>query len=144
MAIKNYTTQIDVFQSIGEIQGALSGHGARRIVIDYDAMGMPIGIVFGIETAEGPRGFSLPANIQGVKAVFAHQKVKAAPGQAERTAWRNIRDWIMAQMAIVEAGQVQMDEVFLPYLTDGNGQTLYGLYQGGRLAIDSASSASNQ
>ena len=43
----------------------------------------------------------------------------------------------MAQMAIVEAGQVQMEEVFLPYLTDGHGRTLYQLYQGGQLALGS-------
>lgn len=45
------------------------------------------------------------------------------------------RDWIMAQMAIIEAGQVEMEEVFFPYLTDRNGKTLYQLYQGGQLAL---------
>lgn len=135
MAIKNYTTTIDVYKSLGEIQGALASHGARKIMVDYDGAGQPIGVMFGIETADGPRGFSLPANVDGVREVFARQKVKAAPGQAERTAWRNVRDWIMAQMAIVEAGQVQIEEVFLPYLTDGKGRTLYQLYQGGYLAL---------
>jgi len=38
-------------------------------------------------------------------------------------------------MAIIEAGQVQMEEVFLPYLTDSSGQTLYQLYQRGRLSL---------
>ena len=137
MAIKNYTTTIDVYKSLGEIQGALASHGARKIMVDYDGSGNPIGIMFGIETPGGPRGFCLPANVDGVRAVFARQKVKAASGQAERTAWRNVRDWVMAQMAIIEAGQVQIDEVFLPYLTDGKGQTLYQLYQGGYLALDS-------
>ena len=89
MAIKNYTTTIDVYKSLGEIQGALASHGARKIMVDYDAAGHPIGV----------------------------------------------RDWIMAQMAIIEAGQVQLDEVFLPYLTDGKGRTLYQLYQGGYLAL---------
>ena len=27
MAIKNYTSTVDVFTSLGEIQGALAGHG---------------------------------------------------------------------------------------------------------------------
>ena len=27
MAIKNYTTEIDVYRSLGEIQGALAAHG---------------------------------------------------------------------------------------------------------------------
>lgn len=137
MAIKNYTTTIDVFKSLGEIQGALISHGARKIMVDYDGAGQPVGLLLGIETPEGPRGFCLPANVEGVRAVFDRQKVKAQPGQAERTAWRNVRDWIMAQLAIVEAGQAQIDEVFLPYLTDGRGRTLYQLYQGGQLALGS-------
>ena len=137
MAIKNYTTTIDVYKSLGEIQGALASHGAQKIMVDYDASGQPIGVMFGIEMPDGPRGFSLPANVEGVRAVFARQKVKVQPGQAERTAWRNVRDWIMAQMAIIEAGQLQMDEVFLPYLTDGRGRTLYQLYQGGQLVLGS-------
>ena len=136
MAIKNYTTTIDVYRSLGKIQGALASHGARKIMIDYDGDGQPIGITFGIETPEGPRGFLLPANVPGVKAVFARQKVKAQEGQAERTAWRNVRDWIMAQMAIIEAGQVDMEEVFFPYMTDGRGRTVYQLYQGGQLALE--------
>ena len=141
MAIKNYTTTIDVYKSLGEIQGALASHGARKIMVDYDSAGQPVGLLFGIETPEGPRGFCLPANVKGVRAVFDRQKVKAQPGQAERTAWRNVRDWIMAQMAIIEAGQVQLDEVFLPYLTDGRGRTLYQLYQGGQLALGSGEEA---
>jgi len=135
MAIKNYTTTVEVYKSLGEIQGALASHGARKIMVVYDGAGQPTGIVFGIETPAGPRGFCLPANVEGVRAVFARQKVKASTGQAERTAWRNVRDWIMAQMAIIEAGQVEMEEVFLPYLTDRQGRTLYQLYQGGHLAI---------
>lgn len=139
MAIKNYTTEVDVYKSLGEIQAALASHGARKIMVDYDVVGQPIGVMFAIETPNGPRGFCLPANADGVRAVFDQQKVKAKPGQAERTAWRNIRDWIMAQMAIIEAGQVQLEEVFLPYLTDNRGKTLYQLYRGGQLALEGGS-----
>ena len=46
-----------------------------------------------------------------------------------------MHDWVQAQMALIEAGQVQIDEVFLPYLTDGTGRTLYQLYQGGQLSL---------
>ena len=45
----------------------------------------------------------------------------------------------MAQMAIIEAGQVAMEEIFLPYLTDSRGRTMYQLYQGGKLAIGDGS-----
>lgn len=128
MAIKNYTSTVDVYKSLGGIQGALASHGARKIMVDYDAAGKPIGVMFGVETPEGPRGFALPANVDGVLAVFARQKLKADREQAERTAWKNVHDWVLAQMALIEAGQVQLDEVFLPYLTDGRGRTLYQLY----------------
>lgn len=135
MAIKNYTSGVDVYTSLGAIQGALARHGARKIMIDYDAAGKPTGVIFGIDTPDGPRGFILPANVDGVMAVFARQKLKADRQQAERTAWKNVHDWVQAQMAIIEAGMVSMDEVFLPYMTDGRGNTLYQLYQGGQLAL---------
>lgn len=137
MAIKNYTTEVDAYKSLGEIQGALAKHGARQIMVEYDDAGDPSGVAFTIETSVGRSGFMLPANIDGVAAVFQRQKVRANREQAIRTGWRNIRDWVLAQMAIVEAGMVSMEEVFFPYLTDGQGNTLYGLYQSGRLSLGS-------
>ena len=77
----------------------------------------------------------LPANIDGVLTVFQRQKLKADRDQAERTGWRNLRDWVLAQMAIIEAGMASVDEVFLPYLTDGHGNTMYSLYATGTLRL---------
>ena len=48
MAIKNYTTKVDVYTSIGEIQGALARHGATKIMIDYDN-GLPVAISIGTD-----------------------------------------------------------------------------------------------
>lgn len=135
MAIKNYTTKVDIYTSLGEIQGALLKAGARRIMINYDEAGNPVGIVFGVMVEGRMLGFQLPANIDGVEAVFERQKIKADRKQAERTAWRNIRDWVLAQMAFVEAGNVQVDEVFLPYLTDKSGTTLYTAFRSGQLSL---------
>lgn len=136
MAIKNYTTSVEVYKSLGEIQEALASHGARKIMVEYDNAGQPVSVTFAIETPYGMRGFVLPANTAGVKEVFNKQKIKTQPGQAEKTAWRNVRDWVMAQMAIIEAGQTEMEQVFLPYLTDGHGRTLYQMYQCGQLALE--------
>ena len=41
MAIKNYTTEVEVYKSLGEIQGALAGHGARKVMVDYNAAASP-------------------------------------------------------------------------------------------------------
>lgn len=134
MAIKNYTTKIDCYQSIGEIQGVLAKNGARKIMIDYDNTGLPVGIAFAIQTQQQMQAFILPANIDGVMSVFKKQNLKADIEQAKRTAWRNVRDWIMAQMAFIESGNVQMDEIFLPYLSDGK-KTLYQAYKTGQLLL---------
>lgn len=136
MAIKNYTSEVNAYKSLGEIQEALAKHGARRIMTDYNSEGRPSGITFAVETPLGLRAFCLPANVEGVKAVMLRQHVKADDVQVERTAWRNIRDWVLAQMAIIEAGMVQMEEVFLPYMTDAKGNTVYQLYQGGCLMLE--------
>jgi hypothetical protein len=42
-----------------------------------------------------------------------------------RVAWRNIRDWIMAQLARYETEIVDMPQVFFPFATAAKGQTLY-------------------
>lgn len=56
MPIKNYTTKVDVYQSLGEIQGDLAKNGARKIMIDYDEKGNPVGVTFGINTPQGSLG----------------------------------------------------------------------------------------
>ena len=117
MAIKNYTTKVDVYTSIGEIQGALARHGATKIMIDYDN-GKPQAIAFGIDTPVGPRGFRLPAAVDGTLRVFAAQKIKADREQAEMTAWRNVRDWVLAQMALIELRSLFIPNEGTEYLLD--------------------------
>jgi hypothetical protein len=45
--------------------------------------------------------------------------------QAYKTAWANIRDWITAQMALLDTGMVKPEEIFLPYMQDTQGVTLF-------------------
>lgn len=137
MAIKNYSTTKHPLESIGEIQAALVKGGAKKIMIDYDKNGEPVGLAFAIGTPKGFVGFQLPANIDGVYEVFKKQKVRADIEQAKATAWRNVRDWVLAQMAFIEAGNATLQEAFLPYLTDKTGRTLYEVYSTGQLLIDS-------
>lgn len=133
MAIKNYTSETDCFKSLGEIQGALASGGASRIMVEY-ANKKPVGVKFMLDTPNGERAFALPANVDGVMAVFKKQRIPPNREQAERTAWRNIRDWVLAQMAFIEAGQASMGEAFFPYLTDGQ-KTLYQAYIDGQLRL---------
>lgn len=134
MPIKNYTTKVDIYTSIAEIQKALAKNGAAKIMVDYKDS-KPIAVSFAMNTPQGLRGFSLPAAVEGTLRVFERQKVKAEREQAEMTAWRNIRDWVLAQVALVESCDIPIDQVFLPYLTDNKGQTLYEVYANGQLLL---------
>lgn len=134
MAIKNYTSKVPSVKSLAEIQSDLALHGARKIMLDFDDKGNAAGITFAISVNNQLIGFKITADIEGVIAVFKKQNLKADREQAERTAWKNVRDWILAQMTFVECGNAKMEEIFLPYLTDGK-QTLYEAYTKGQLLL---------
>ena len=138
MAIKNYTTEVDEGKTVGEIMGLLAGKGARAVQIDYDAQQRPQGVSFVVMVLDVPIPFKLPCDFEGVfKALGARYKDRHARirwernpssmAQARRVAWRIIKDWVAAQMAIIEAGQATMAQVFLPYvkINEQNGITMY-------------------
>lgn len=102
---------------------------------DYDNDGHITALSFLIDTPNGPRGVKLPANVGAVRNVLTKQKVKCDRDQAERVAWRIVKDWVAAQMAILESEMVQMDEIFLPYMLNDNGQTLFQCYRQNQLLI---------
>jgi hypothetical protein len=136
MALLNYTTTIDVHKTLGEIQKILVTHGARKLMYDYDDNQHIQALCFTIITPDGERGIKLPANVKAAqrvlekqKAVNKKQNIKTDYDQAERVAWRIIKDWVEAQMAILETQMVQFEEVFLPYMVNGKGQTFYQAYQ---------------
>lgn len=135
MPIMNYTTKVDVFATLGEIQGQLVKHGAKKIMQDYDNDGHITALSFLIDTPNGPRGVKLPANVDAVRNVLTKQKVKCDRDQAERVAWRIVKDWVAAQMAILESEMVQLDEIFLPYMLNDKGQTLFQCYRQNQLSI---------
>ena len=136
MPLLNYTTKIDIYTTIGAIQGMLVKHGAKKILQDYDDSGRIVAISFVINTPTGIRGIRLPANTNAVMEVLTRQKVKCDYAQAERVAWRIVKDWVEAQMAILESEMVMMDQIFLPYMVNNQGETLYELYQKNQLMLE--------
>lgn len=128
MAILNYTTQIAFEKTIGEIQKCLVSHGATKVITDYHN-NLPTGVTFCLMISGNMVAFCLPANYEGV--LRAMKKDKKVPyrlcneEQALRVSWRIVKDWVEAQMAIVEAQLADVAEVFLPYAVTKNGNTLY-------------------
>jgi len=136
MPLLNYSTKVDIYATLGAIQGQLVKHGAKKIMQDYDDQGRIVSISFLIDTPAGVRGIRLPANVDAVQKVLARQKVKCDREQAERVAWRIVKDWVEAQMAILESEMVQVDEIFLPYMVNDKGQTFFAAYRENQLRLE--------
>lgn len=121
MPIKNYSTKVSAAKTVGEIQEILAKHGVCRIMLDYGEGGRVLGVSFAVA---GVGSFRLPARADAVRRVMREQGVKCDDARAEMVAWRNVKDWIDAQMALVETGQADVAEVMLPYMLR-DGVTLY-------------------
>ena len=128
MAILNYTTQIKAEKTIMEIQQSLVKHGATKIIIDYEGQN-PKAVTFCLMLNDKIVGYALPANYTGVlKSMRKSPKIPKnllTEEQALRVSWRIIKDWVEAQMALVEAELADVAEVFLPYAITKNGNTLF-------------------
>lgn len=138
MPTLNYSTKVPVSQTLREIQDALARQGATRIATDY-AEGRPKGLSFMLPTVTGVRVFHLPVDVPAVRALLVRQhakstRVDARPEQAERVAWRVMREWLLAQLAIVEAQMVSIDQVMLPFMAWNDDQTLYDAFRDRALA----------
>jgi hypothetical protein len=128
MSLLNYTTKIPADKTITEIQRILATHGASAILTEYDDNGYITAISFKIRLREHEIGFRLPSDWRPVKQVLEKQRVERryqTQEQALMVAWRIVKDWVEAQMAIVETKMVTMDQVFLPYAITREGKTLY-------------------
>ena len=139
MPLLNYTTKIPAEQTAAEIMSILVKKGATDILTHYGPGGMATGLKWRMETASGTLAFSLPINAEAVFEILTRDQVmKTNPAarmqQANRTAWRIIKEWILAQMALIETEMVTVEEVFLPYMLTGK-QTLYQALSNGDLKM---------
>lgn len=135
MPLLNYTTKIDIYTTLGQIQGMLVKHGAKKILQEYEDDCHIRAVSFVIDTPIGTQAVRIPANVDAVQSVLKRQKVKCERDQAERVAWRIVKDWIEAQMAILESEMVTLDEIFLPYMINNAGQTVYQLFTSNALML---------
>ena len=132
MGLLNYTTTIDAEQTISEIQKMLSKHGVSAMMTEYDGSQVAA-VSFRINVGDKPMAFKLPCNWRAVREIFRQEfrtsgsvkhKDKSLDNQAVRTAWRIVKVWIEAQLAMVEVNMVTVPQVFLPYTIMRDGRTL--------------------
>jgi hypothetical protein len=134
MAILNYTTTISVEKTASEISMLLAKAKASTVLTEYDDKVLSA-VSFKIPTGCGIMSFRLPANIHRIYVAIARDmKIPAklrTKEQAARVAWRIVKDWLEAQLAIVAAGIAVVEQVFLPYAQNQQGQTVYEALKAG-------------
>jgi hypothetical protein len=131
MAILNYTTQIDVYKTVAEIERILSEHGVMSIMKQYED-GQVVSLSFLIDDGEKKIPVRMPIRVDECLKVMQKQKkehpkmqIKATKEQASKVAWRIMKDWIEVQMALLEINMVRFEEIFLPYIETTDGKTIY-------------------
>ena len=130
MAILNYTTTVDSLKTVSEIEYILVKHNAKSIMKNYDGESI-MGLSFLIDTGVQQIPVRLPVRVDECLEVLKKEKknsprnIKATREQAERVAWRILKDWVEAQMALLDIQMVRFEEIFLPYIETENGQTIY-------------------
>lgn len=123
--LKTYTT-IKASRTVAEIQAMLAKAGASGVGLEYSE-GQPAALRFVIDAGMGRQSYSLPVNSGAVAMVLKQQGEKPRGTMtAVDIAWRIVKAWVEAQLAILETEMVTLDQIFLPYmLTDSQGTTVY-------------------
>lgn len=131
MNLKNYTSNVPVARTISRIEQMLAEAGASGIHKEY-VNGALIALAFSINLPVGRlMTIRLPANQSAVYLTMKKSILRPRKGtldklneQAARTAWKLMQDWVEVQLSLIKMQQVDVLQVFLPYVWDGK-RTFY-------------------
>lgn len=131
MGLLNYTTEKEPEATIGEIQRMLSRYEIQAMMTEYDGPQVAA-VSFKLNISGKSMGFRLPCNWRAVLEIIKEPhhrrnlrlRKTTIEHQAVRVAWRIIKDWVEAQLALVEVNMVTIPQVFLPYAITKDGRTL--------------------
>lgn len=129
MPLLMYTTSVPAARTVAKIQALLVKAGARGIAYQYDEAGVLVGMSFAVRAPYGDQTYTLPSNVEKVRAVLLRQKVSprySTVEHAARVAWRILQEWVAAQLALIETETVGLDQIMLPFAhADAQGTTVY-------------------
>lgn len=137
MNIKNYTSSVSADKSILDTERILISMGASSIAKEYKD-GKVDALRFAIKRGDSIVPFMLPVKAEPIKKLFLQQyrrptqiQIKQCTDQAERTAWKNIKEWVELQATMIKLEQVEFMEVFMPYIFSlQHNKTIFELYKG--------------
>lgn len=134
--IKNYRSRGELPTIFETIRRSLATHGAKRVVFEHDEEGQANAISFTMNVQGHRFTYHMPNYLEGVtELVEQAYREMGRPIAGERlaeqsyiTSWANLRDWVLAQMALVDSSnrRVPVEQIFFPYLLDEeSGKTAY-------------------
>ena len=140
--IRNYTSTVPANRSIMEIEKRLVSAQCTNIVKTYEHQQIS-GLYFTVTINGRDIPFRLPARVNRIQEQLLSnvrrprkETTKRITEQAERTAWKLLADWIDVQLTLVELGQAEMGEIFLPYVYDHKTKsTVYERISSGELKL---------
>lgn len=117
-SIKNYTTAVPVTRTVSEIMEILAQHGAVEIRSKWRNQR-----ITSLSFCWNGLIFELPGRVEKVHLVLQADRVKGEVSLAQSTlehaecvAWRNLKDWVDAQFALIDTQTAQVHELFLSYM----------------------------
>lgn len=136
--IKNYTSEVNANKTISQIESLLSDNGASGVLKEFETVNeyqlcKVKSITFQITVNDRPILIKLPCNVEKVYN-FLLQRNKNFPlesskkriwQQSERTAWKNILEWLQINFSLLALNQIELMEIFLPYVWDSKSQNTY-------------------
>lgn len=134
-------------RTIAEIEKMLTKYGATHIMKEYDGE-LPVKLLFAIITEHGKLGVRLPVHPDKVLTVFKLQVSNGklpqkywdgdwAVEQAHRVAWRVVKDWLDAQLTMININQAKLEEIFLSYVYNEKlNMTVFEMIEKGRFNMD--------
>lgn len=128
MPIKNYTTTLSALQCVAKIQESLIAHGASGIQMMYDSDKRISSLAFMLPLKDSKSlSFQLPCEWRKFQQVLLNQEIKRSNEDEYyyRVAWANLKDWVLAQMALYETEIVDMPQIFLPFMMTSKNKTVY-------------------
>jgi hypothetical protein len=133
-----HRTEVEAKKTAGECMTLLAEHGAELVAIAWEAR-QPAGLKFTIGTAWGVLSYDMPVRLGETerRLAKAHRERKitakfTGTEQARRVAWRVLKRWLEVQVEFIELGQAELAEVMLPWMSTGDGQTVWTAFQADR------------
>lgn len=130
--LTNYSTTVDAYATIGKIQQMLGRNGASSISLQMDAAGNPTEMHFALLHNSQTLFFKLPVRADRTLARLIESGAEPryrTQAHALRVAWRNVEDWIKAQVTFLQMDQAEVAEVFMPYAVLPSGRTLWEIIE---------------